>query len=104
VSPAASNRDSARGDYRYPRNQDVAHLRELLKPYLADGVTWLCAGGGTRSAYGTNFDRLVAVKAKYDSDNFFRATRTSRPPDVRKTYRSSSMANTLAAPKSSIAG
>jgi len=25
-----------------------------------------------RSAYGANFDRLVAIKAKYDPDNFFR--------------------------------
>jgi hypothetical protein len=25
-----------------------------------------------RSAYGENFDRLVAIKAKYDPENFFR--------------------------------
>ena len=32
-----------------------------------------------RAAYGANFDRLVAVKSKYDPDNLFRANRNIRP-------------------------
>ena len=32
-----------------------------------------------RATYGANFDRLVAVKRKYDPDNLFRANRNVRP-------------------------
>jgi FAD/FMN-containing dehydrogenase len=32
-----------------------------------------------RAAYGTNFDRLVEIKQRYDHDNLFRANRNIRP-------------------------
>jgi FAD/FMN-containing dehydrogenase len=32
-----------------------------------------------RDTYGANFDRLVAIKRKYDPDNLFRSNRNVRP-------------------------
>jgi hypothetical protein len=32
-----------------------------------------------RQTYGANFERLVEVKRRYDSDNLFRANRNIRP-------------------------
>ena len=31
-----------------------------------------------RASYGTNFDRLVEIKKKYDPDNLFRSNRNIR--------------------------
>ena len=35
----------------------------------------------TAAAYGANFERLTAIKAKYDPDNFFRMNHNIRPVD-----------------------
>jgi len=47
-----------------------------LQPWLEDAVYVNDLGDDeadrVRSAYGVNFDRLVAIKAKYGPDNFFR--------------------------------
>jgi FAD/FMN-containing dehydrogenase len=32
-----------------------------------------------RSAYGENYERLLALKAKYDPDNFLRVNQNLRP-------------------------
>ena len=51
-------------------------LHAALSPWLADAVYVNDLGDDeperVRSAYGANFDRLTAVKAKYDPENFFR--------------------------------
>jgi hypothetical protein len=46
--------------------------------------------GRVQASYGSNFERLTAVKAKYDPDNLFRVNQnippaTSRPADRRPT-------------------
>lgn len=47
-----------------------------LQPYVERAVYVNDLGGDeydrVRSAYGENYDRLAAIKAKYDPDNFFR--------------------------------
>jgi FAD/FMN-containing dehydrogenase len=59
--------------------RNIRWTRELhaaLQPWVEDAVYVNDLGEDesdrVRSAYGANFDRLVAVKAKYDPDNFFR--------------------------------
>jgi hypothetical protein len=46
-----------------------------LAPFMADAVylNYLSADEGSRAqaAYGPNWDRLVALKRRYDPDNFF---------------------------------
>jgi FAD/FMN-containing dehydrogenase len=37
--------------------------------------------GRVRATYGSNFDRLAEIKAKYDPDNLFRTNRNIRPRD-----------------------
>jgi len=66
--------DDPAGDER-----NIRWTRELhaaLQPWVEDAVYVNDLGDDelerVRSAYGANFDRLVAVKAKYDPDNFFR--------------------------------
>src|SRR5690242_15646270 len=58
-----------------------------LRPYSRDGgvyvnfVTDLAEGGDAlaRAAYGSNYDRLVALKNQYDPTNLFRANVNIRP-------------------------
>jgi FAD/FMN-containing dehydrogenase len=59
--------------------RNIRWTRELhaaLQPWVEDAVYVNDLGDDeadrVRSAYGVNFDRLVAIKATYDPDNFFR--------------------------------
>ena len=58
------------------RRVGARKLHAALQPWVEDNVDVTDLGeeepDRIRSAYGVNFDRLVAVKAKYDPDNFFR--------------------------------
>jgi FAD/FMN-containing dehydrogenase len=56
---------------------------DAMQPFLADGVyvNYLGDEGQerVRAAYGTQYDRLVALKGKYDPTNFFRMNQNIRP-------------------------
>ena len=59
-----------------PHAEWIASVREALAPHAADGVYVNALGGGpgerVRSAYGANWDRLVALKRAWDPENVFR--------------------------------
>lgn len=56
---------------------------EAVKPFLVSGsyVNYVSDEGDTfaRAAYGPNYDRLVALKNKYDPTNFFRLNHNVKP-------------------------
>jgi FAD/FMN-containing dehydrogenase len=56
---------------------------EAVRPYLIDGsyVNYVSDEGDTfaRAAYGPNYDRLVALKNKYDPMNLFRMNHNIKP-------------------------
>lgn len=57
---------------------------EAVRPYLEEGVyvNYLGEDEGAarvRSAYGINYDRLAAIKAKYDPGNLFRLNQNINP-------------------------
>jgi FAD/FMN-containing dehydrogenase len=56
---------------------------EALRPYMADAVYVNYLGeveeAATRAAYGENYQRLAALKAKYDPTNFFSLNHNIRP-------------------------
>jgi hypothetical protein len=58
-------------------------LFDAMQPFTAGGVYVNDLGDegetGVRAAYGTNFDRLAAVKATYDPINLFRSNQNIRP-------------------------
>ncbi|MFF4507783.1 BBE domain-containing protein [Streptomyces sp. NPDC001401] len=58
-------------------------LWEAVQPFTRDGVyvNYLGAEGQdrVRAAYGPNFDRLVAIKNKYDPANVFRLNQNIEP-------------------------
>jgi hypothetical protein len=66
-----------------PADAHVAWAREswkAMRPFSIDGVyvNFLTEEEGAdriRAAYGKNYDRLVEVKAKYDSGNLFRTNK-----------------------------
>jgi FAD/FMN-containing dehydrogenase len=37
-----------------------------------------------KNTYGDNYDRLVAIKNKYDPDNFFRVNQNIKPAGTRR--------------------
>jgi FAD/FMN-containing dehydrogenase len=65
----------------------VAWARQLardIEPYATGGYLLNFASDlsadGVRAAFGANYDRLVAVKGKYDPTNFFSLNQNIRPP------------------------
>jgi len=54
-----------------------------LRPFLIEGSysNYVSDEGDTfaRAAYGPNYDRLVALKNKYDPANFFRMNHNIKP-------------------------
>jgi hypothetical protein len=56
---------------------------EAMRPFLVEGsyVNYVSDEGDAfaRGAYGPNYDRLVALKNKYDPTNFFRMNHNIRP-------------------------
>lgn len=67
--------------------RNIRWTRELhgaLQPWVEDTVYVNDLGDDeahrVRSAYGMNFDRLVAIKARYDPDNFFRGNQNVAVP------------------------
>ena len=73
VSPAESEKN-----IQWTRN-----CWDALKPFMSAGtyVNYLEDEGDplARSAYGPNYDRLVALKKKYDPSNFFRMNHNIKP-------------------------
>jgi len=59
-----------------------------MHPYSAGGayVNMMMEEGEDRirAAYRDNYDRLAAVKAKYDPDNFFRINQNIKPAPMGK--------------------
>jgi hypothetical protein len=56
---------------------------DSLRPHMADGayVNYLDEDDASRvrAAYGPNYDRLVEIKRRYDSDNLFRLNQNIAP-------------------------
>jgi len=67
--------------------RNIAWTREsydAMRPWLATGhyVNYLSDDGGEdagQAAYGPNYERLRALKAKYDPTNLFRLNQNIRP-------------------------
>ncbi len=69
-----------------PEHADIAWARayfQAMQPHATGGVyvNFLSNEGEerVRAAYGANYDRLAAIKARYDPDNRFRANQNIRP-------------------------
>jgi len=58
---------------------------QAMRPFLVEGsyVNYVSDEGDAvaRAAYGPNYDRLVALKNKYDPTNFFRMNQNVRPAE-----------------------
>ena len=70
-----------------PEHADIAWARAFfaaMQPHATGGVyvNFLSNEGEerVRAAYGANYDRLAAIKARYDPDNLFRANQNIQPP------------------------
>jgi len=65
----------------------VKRLSSALEPF-SGGVSYVnyltgsTGETGVRAAYGANYERLVALKNKYDPSNFFNSNRNIKPDDV----------------------
>ena len=62
----------------------VQRLRATLEPFSGDAlyVNYLSEGSGeagVKTAYGCNYERLAALKRKYDPTNFFHSNRNISP-------------------------
>jgi FAD/FMN-containing dehydrogenase len=58
---------------------------EALHPHTAGGsyINFMMEEGEDRirATYGDNYERLVAIKSKYDPTNFFRVNQNIKPAD-----------------------
>jgi hypothetical protein len=65
----------------------VRRLWDSLQPFT-DGRVYinhlLEEGDRVKTAYGTNYDRLVALKNKYDPTNFFQLNQNIRPAEPQR--------------------
>jgi len=61
---------------------------QAMQPFLADAAYVNYLGDveeeGIRAAYGKKYERLAALKARYDPTNFFRMNQNIKPSDVAK--------------------
>jgi FAD/FMN-containing dehydrogenase len=59
-------------------------LFEAMEPYFGEGVYVNNLGDEgedrVREAYGANYERLLALKGKYDPTNLFRLNQNIKPP------------------------
>ena len=61
---------------------------DAVHPYSAGGayVNFLMGdegAGRVKATYGTNYERLVAIKDKYDPDNLFRVNQNIKPSETK---------------------
>ena len=62
---------------------------DAMKPHLADAayINYLgeVTDEGLRTAYGKKYEKLAALKEKYDSTNFFRMNQNIKPAGAAKS-------------------
>jgi FAD/FMN-containing dehydrogenase len=74
-------------DYEPGRDDELREwtigFSDALRPYSVDAsyVNFMGEEGEdrVRAAYGSNYDRLAQIKAKYDPDNVFHVNHNIRP-------------------------
>ena len=74
TSPGEADRSAA-----WVKRLNTALARFSDGALYTNYLTGVEGDAGVRAAYGTNYDRLVALKNRYDPDNFFSSNRNIKP-------------------------
>jgi len=81
ITPCGTERPTQTFNIRWTRE-----FWEAMKPFLADAAYVNYLGEveeeGIRAAYGKKYERLAALKAKYDPTNFFCMNQNIKPSCV----------------------